>query len=168
MTDLHVRVATPEDVEIWRALRLEGMRAYPSGFIVTEEEAAAVPIDEDARRLGRGDRLLAFAGDKAVGLAGFNRNPVPRARHRAEVGPLYVAPEAWGTGVSDRLMTTLIERAGSAGIWQLELFVYAENSHAIALYERHGFVRAGSIPNAIHGADGMEDDLMMIRTLAPD
>lgn len=152
---------------MWRALRMEGIIANPSVFIVTADEAAAVPIEEDIQRLSKGDRVMAFAGDTAVGLAGFNRSDVPRASHRAEIGPFYVAPAARGKGISDQLMRTLMDAAQAAGIWQLELFVNVENAPAIALYKRHGFDEVGRIPNAILGADGLEDDLMMIRTETP-
>ncbi|WP_299617890.1 GNAT family N-acetyltransferase [uncultured Tateyamaria sp.] len=165
MADVTVRIARPDDAPVWRALRMAGIVENPSVFIVTAEEAAAVPIDADIKRLAKGDRLLAFLGETPVGLAGFNRNGVPRANHRAEIGPLYVAPQVRGQGVSDLIMTQLMDAAQAVGIWQLELFVNVENAPAIALYERHGFVTSGKIPNAIHGADGMEDDLMMIRNL---
>lgn len=164
MTEATVRIATPEDAPIWRALRLEGIIENPSGFIVTAQEAAAVPIEADVKRLSNGDRVLAFMGETPVGLAGFNRNPVSRASHRAEIGPVYVAPVARGIGVSDLIMTTLMNAAKAVGIWQLELFVNEENTPAIALYTRHGFTEMGKIPNAILGADGLENDLMMIRS----
>lgn len=64
-------------------------------------------------------------------------------------------------------MATLMAAAHAAGVWQLELFVNVENAPAIALYKRHGFAEAGKIPNAIQGAQGLEDDLMMIRTDKP-
>lgn len=168
MTDLTVRLATPDDAPDWRALRLEGIRENPSVFIVTAQEAAAVPMTEDIQRLSHGDRVMAFVRKTPVGIIGFNRNDVARASHRAEIGPLYVAPDARGRGVADQLMTTLMAAARAAGIWQLELFVNVENVPAIALYKRHGFAEAGRIPNAILGANGLEDDLMMIRTDKPD
>ena len=168
MIDLTARLATPDDAPMWRALRMEGIIRNPSVFIVTAEEAAAVPIEEDIQRLSNGDRVMAFAAETPVGLAGFNRNDVPRASHRAEIGPLYVAPVARGRGVSDLMMTTLMEAAHAAGVWQLELFVNVENAPAIALYKRQGFVEVGKIPNAILGAVGLEHDLMMIRTDKPD
>lgn len=168
MTDLSVRVATPDDVDVWRALRMEGIAQNPSGFLVTAQEAAAVPITDDMQRLSKGDRFLAFEGNTAVALAGLNRNGVPRANHRAEIGPVYVVPAARGRGISDQLLNTLMDTARAAGIWQLELFVHAENAPAIGLYKRHGFVQAGKIPNAIRGENGLEDDLMMIRTDKPD
>ncbi|WP_299283968.1 GNAT family N-acetyltransferase [uncultured Tateyamaria sp.] len=163
MTDLTIRAAGPRDVVTWRALRLDGIRRHPQAFIVTEEEAAKVPLEEDEARLQTGDRFLAFLGDVAVGLIGLNGHTMPRQRHRGEIGPLYVVPSARGQGVADGLLTAAMAEAEARGIWQIELSVFVENAPAIALYERHGFSVTGKIPNAIAGTDGFEDDLLMIR-----
>lgn len=166
MTDTVIRAATPDDVQVWRALRMDGIKRHPQAFIVTQQEAEAVPLEEDAARLSHGDRFLAYLNDTAVGLIGLNRHTVPRARHRGEIGPLYVAPDARGQGIADALLSAVVDAAQGLGIWQLELSVYVENAPAIALYDRHGFSVTGKIPNAIAGADGFEDDLLMIRILA--
>ena len=167
MTDVIIRAATEQDVDTWRTLRMDGIVRHPQAFIVSAEEAAAVPVEEDAARLRAGGRFMAFIGDKAVGRIGLNRNHMPRSRHRGEVGPLYVAPDARGQGVADGLLQAAIDAARAQGIWQIELSVYVENHPAIALYERHGFSVTGKIPNALLGADGFEDDLLMIRIFDP-
>jgi GNAT superfamily N-acetyltransferase len=163
MTDPVIRAATPQDVDIWRALRMDGITRHPQVFIVTAEEAA-VPVEQDAARLRAGGRFLACLDEVAIGLIGLNRHSMPRASHRGEIGPLYVIPDARGQGVADGLMKAVMDWAQAQGIWQLELSVYVANRTAIALYERHGFSVTGKIPNAIKGADGYEDDLLMIRT----
>lgn len=160
-----IRVATADDVHIWRTLRMDGITRHPQAFIVTAEEAAAVPLEEDEKRLSQGDRFLAFLDAAPVGLIGLNRHGMPRESHRGEVGPLYVVPDARGQGVSDALLMAVVEAAQGLGVWQLELSVYVENAPAIALYERHGFAMVGKMPNAIAGVDGFEDDLIMIRDL---
>ena len=78
-----------------------------------------------------------------------------------------MAPDARGQGVADGLLQAAIDAARAQGIWQIELSVYVENHPAIALYERHGFSVTGKIPNALLGADGFEDDLLMIRIFDP-
>lgn len=166
MTDLSVRAATPDDVDLWRALRRDGIARYPQAFIATLAEADALPLEKDARMLGQGDRFLAFVDGQAIGLAGVNRNGIPRARHRAEIGPFYVVPEAQGRSVARALMDAVMTYAERHEIWQLELYVNEENARAIAFYKRYGFHEAGRIPNAILGADGPETDLIMIRTRA--
>ncbi len=166
MPDLQIRRATADDVEIWRALRLEGIAGHPEAFIVTEQAARDIPVDVDARNLSHGHRWLAFLAGHPVGLIGLSPNGLDRARHRGEIGPLYVAPGGRGQGVGDALITTAISHGQTNGIWQFELFVNDENVAAQRLYGRHGFEVAGAIPNAILGAGGPERDLIMILTLS--
>lgn len=160
-----VRAASAQDVELWRALRRDGIARYPGAFIATLEEQDAIPPEVDAKRLDAGGRFLAFAGDHAVGLAGLNRNSIPRASHRAEVGPFYVIPDAQGTGAARALMQALLDHASAKNIWQIELFVNEENNRAIAFYKSFGFEQTGRVPNAILGAQGPENDLVMVLTL---
>ncbi|WP_299152366.1 GNAT family N-acetyltransferase [uncultured Tateyamaria sp.] len=166
MTDLTVRVATPDDVPVWCALRYDGICRYPGAFIVTPDEAVAIPVEVDARRLAGGGKFLAFEGADAVGLAALNPNGISRARHRAEIGPFYVVDQARGRGVADALMEAMCASAVARGIWQLELYVNIDNPRAIAFYARHGFVEMGRVPNAILGAAGPETDALMIRTMS--
>jgi putative acetyltransferase len=98
------------------------------------------------------------------GLAGLNRNTIPRARAHAELGPSYVVPDAQGGGgVAAGLMAALLAYAEAQGIGQLDLNVNVENARAIAFYTRYGFVEAGRVPKSILGADGPEMDMIMIR-----
>jgi ribosomal protein S18 acetylase RimI-like enzyme len=53
-----------------------------------------------------------------------------------------VVPSARGAGVGSALLEALLERARAAGHEAVSLAVDRENAGAIALYERHGFVRA--------------------------
>lgn len=160
-----VRTASPADARIWRALRRDGIARFPSAFIPSLAEHDAIPLAQDADRLAQGDRFLAFQGKRPVGLIGMNRH-AGRSSHRGEIGPLYVIPDAQGTGVAQKLLRAVLEYADRVGIWQPELYVNEENRRAIAIYEKHGFVRVGRVPNAIMGANGPEHDLMMILTSA--
>jgi len=164
---MHVRPATGADVTLWRRLRRDGIARYPSAFIATLAEADAMPETKDAARLARGDRFLAFDDATPVGLAGLNRMTLPRAAHRAEVGPFYVVPEAQGSSAATLLMDAVIAYASEIGVWQLELTVNEANSRAARFYQRFGFRQTGRIPNAILGEDGPEHDLVLVLEL-PD
>ena len=161
------RPATEKDTATWRALRRDGIARYPSVFIPTLEEHDATPETEDAKRLSAGGRFLAFDGETPVGLCGINRHAMPRANHRAELGPLYVIPDAQGKGAATTLIDAAFAYARSIGIWQIELDVNEDNAHAIRLYQRLGFQQVGRIPNALMGANGPEHDLIFILTLPP-
>ena len=60
---------------------------------------------------------------------------------------LVVAPEHWGSGVSDALLDEA-KRLSPKG---LDLMVNKENARAIRFYEKHGFVYAGEDKNPVSG-----------------
>ena len=98
-------------------------------------------------------------------MAALRIMPFARARHRAEVGPFYVVPEAQGTGAADLLMEALVTHARELDVTQLELSVAADNPRAVRFYERHGFRQEGRLPNAVMMPEGPQTDLFCVRLL---
>ena len=62
-----------------------------------------------------------------------------------ELKSLYVDPAAQGAGVGSRLLADAQERIRAAGHARAWLYVYAENAHGCAFYERHGWVPVGGL-----------------------
>jgi putative acetyltransferase len=60
---------------------------------------------------------------------------------------LVVAPEYWGSGVSD----ALLDEAKQLSPKGLDLMVNKDNARAIRFYEKHGFVFAGEDKNPYSG-----------------
>lgn len=54
-----------------------------------------------------------------------------------------IGPQSRGRGVGSALMRRAIEWARSQDVHKIALHVYPHNAAAIALYEKHGFVREG-------------------------
>ena len=90
--------------------------------------------------------IIAIVNDKVVGSAGIEAVGTKyKVRHRAEFG-ISILKEYWGLGIGRALMEACIEGAKKAGYTQLELTVVAENTRAIALYQKAGFVEYGRNP----------------------
>lgn len=90
--------------------------------------------------------VIALMEGKIVGTAGIDAvGTVCKLRHRAEFG-VNILKEYWGLGVGRALMEACIQCAREAGYAQLELSVVAENTRAIALYQKAGFVEFGRNP----------------------
>jgi L-phenylalanine/L-methionine N-acetyltransferase len=89
-------------------------------------------------------QLVAEADSGGIaGAAGFEVLQSPRRRHVANLG-MAVAPDHRGRGVGTQLLGAVIDTAERwHGVRRLELEVFTDNTAAIALYERHGFVREG-------------------------
>ncbi|MEO3415605.1 N-acetyltransferase family protein [Roseovarius sp. CAU 1744] len=59
-----------------------------------------------------------------------------------------VAPDAWGTGVSQALMTALEEHARTAGIHSMIAGISSENPRAVAFHEKIGYRLVATVPEA--------------------
>jgi putative acetyltransferase len=68
-------------------------------------------------------------------------------------------------GIGRALLEAGIEWARGIGITRLELYVFADNAPAIALYEALGFQHEGRRKNFVRFADRYVDDLVMARQL---
>jgi L-phenylalanine/L-methionine N-acetyltransferase len=102
--------------------------------------------------------------EKIIGMLGLHL--VQPGLRRAHVRGLGIAIDAaWqGQGVGQRLMTAAMHWADNwAGILRIELTVLADNPRAIALYERHGFVREGIMRGHIMWQGQLADTLAMAR-----
>lgn len=77
-----------------------------------------------------------------------------------------VGAEWRNQGVGSRLLTEAIAWAKNTGtISRLELFVYANNTAAIHLYEKFGFAVEGRRRHAVQHNGQLVDDLIMARLL---
>ena len=66
-------------------------------------------------------------------------------------------------GLGRRLIETTLEAARASGIHRVELHVNADNSRAIALYEKAGFVREGVAREAVKIDDRYIDSIRMAK-----
>lgn len=149
--------------------------AGETDFLLRETEECGVTIAQEeetiARKLESPREMLlgAFVGEELVGMAGLNAaGQLSRVRHRASVG-VSLKRAHWGKGIGSAMLRALIDAAGLAGYEQLELEVVENNTRAVALYTRFGFVCVGRIPNALRYRDGRYADMcLMIRRLSKD
>ena len=88
-------------------------------------------------------RLVARGDNKISGwaaLSAVSRRQVYAGM--AEVS-IYIAAEARGQNLGNRLMTELIVAAEQNGIWTLQSSIFPENLASIALHLKHGFREIG-------------------------
>jgi len=87
-------------------------------------------------------RLVAVIDGKAIGMIYLVREDNRRS-HAGSIG-MAVHDAYAGRGAGTALMGAVVDLADNwLQIKRLELGVYADNAHAIALYERFGFEREG-------------------------
>jgi ribosomal protein S18 acetylase RimI-like enzyme len=95
-----------------------------------------------------GERIIlgAFDGDILAGTVSLLLDMPPNQRHRADVAKLMTRPIYRGRGVATALMRAIEREAAARERMLLTLDTAAEEG-ASALYEKLGFVLAGTIPD---------------------
>ncbi len=160
-----IRRLSESDAPALRALWADGLRRDPSAFLLTEDELLAIPDDRFAADIPTQDWFGAFVGDDLAGYVVARRGGVTRLRHTADIGPLYVAPQAQRQGMGRALMQRLLDHLRETGLLQAELTVDAQNTRACALYRALGFSVIGRRPRSVMIDGVARTDLLMIRAL---
>lgn len=162
---LMIRQLGPDDLPVFKCLRLEALRLAPEAYASRIEDWQALADTEWRRSPTEQPVFAAFRGDEPVGLMGLIRQLPSKMAHRASLVMVYVREDARGTGVASRLLDGMVRHARSIGIRQLELAVSAENIAAIRFYLREGFSEIGTIP-AGYRIEGQElDEVLMVRRI---
>lgn len=134
---------TPEDMALCRGLFEEyekslGISLDFQGF---RAELATLP---GAYAPPRGALLVARSGNEAAGCIALR----PLEGGEAEIKRLYVRPTARGTGLGERLVRAVSDRALDAGYTALRLDTLASMEAAMRLYARLGFVETAPYHSA--------------------
>ncbi len=139
---LSVARARPADWRRYRALRLTALADSPDAFESTLH-AEAQKSDADWQHGLESETWITFLGAidaQDLGLA--VRGPYDEA---AGLYAMWVAPDARGRGLGDRLVEAVIRDARERGYRELRLDVADGNRPALRLYRRHGFEASGII-----------------------
>jgi ribosomal protein S18 acetylase RimI-like enzyme len=165
--DIVIRPITREEAPVWRALRLEAMRAYPAAFSASPDDWEKLPLGEVAARipLPGGDDVLygVYLYGELSGCAGFAREKGAKERHKGLLWGVYLRATLQGRGLGERLTRMVIDWARPR-VDLLLCSVGSDNLGAKALYLRLGFVLYGTESRAlrIDGRDYDEDHLAMV------
>ena len=136
--EILIRAAEPDDVaDLTEALNqphaVWGTMQVPFTSVATRRERCkTVPTTH----------LVAVIDGKVIGSLGLNR--LDGRRGHAGVIGMAVHDDYAGRGAGTALMAATVEQADRwLALRRLELFVWTDNTRAIALYERFGFEREG-------------------------
>ncbi|MFP4435781.1 MAG: GNAT family N-acetyltransferase [Chloroflexaceae bacterium] len=155
-----IRTAEPDDAGALHRLLAEPQIVYNTVHLpsISLEQTRALLAEEDRHV------LVACADDQVIGAIGLVVNSAPRLRHVAAICKLAVSGAWQGQGIGSRLLTAALDLADNwLNLVRIELFVYADNAPAIALYAKFGFVVEGTHRAAAFRAGQYADALSMAR-----
>ena len=167
-----IRRLSANDVEAYRAFRLQAIRATPLAFTARFEEESTKPLSTMIDRIiapGRPDDAVFGAFDgagKLVGIAGLAVAQRPQERHSATLYGMAVAPHESRRGVGTSLVLRTLEHAASVrGLLQVQLRVSEGNVAAEHLYRSCGFVEWGRERRAVMVQGTPVTKIHMVRML---
>lgn len=160
-----IRLLGPDDVGVFRAIRLEALREEPAAFASSAADWEGLSADEWRIRLVENSVFVAFDDDEPVGIMGLSRQRSGKMAHRAMIIMVYLRKDTRGTGIASELLRSLTDHARGSGIRQLELMVTAANPAAQRFYEREGFREIGRIPGGFLHEGREIDEIMMARRI---
>lgn len=135
------RLAQPADLEPVFAI-YSHPQVVPYLTYDPMERPAFVPIFDELLRSGS---FWIWEHDGA--LAGFYRTTryPGRVHHVAQLGTLAVEPRLHGQGVGRAMIDDALRHLRADGIRRVELYAEADNTQALAFYQRLGFVHEGTL-----------------------
>ena len=164
--DIIIRKLQPHESAIYREVRLTCLKNVPEYFGSTYEEEVQNPkfSFETYIETASPDHVMfgAFAGEKLIGITGFNRMARERASHRGELVQVYVDSNYRGQNIGEKLLRQALNYAFRLdGIEQVQLSVIASNKIAIKLYEKLGFRTFGIQPRYFKAGETYMDQQFM-------
>ncbi|MFK3780062.1 GNAT family N-acetyltransferase [Agrobacterium sp. NPDC089420] len=93
-------------------------------------------------------QFVALADGEVIGWCDIRRESRPSLVHRGALG-IGILPPHRDRGLGERLMRRTLDAARDRGLHRVELSVHADNTRAIALYEKIGFVHEGRARDAV-------------------
>lgn len=164
-----IRRLIPADAPAYRRLRLYGLRECPTAFCASYEEESARSLDALAERLKPSPdswTFGAFRGQRLVGLMTLIRDSQLKARHKAAIYGVYVAPAFRGMGVGRLLLAETLKTAlALEGLRQIRLGVITANRPALRFYRKAGFAVYGKERHALLIEGRFYDETLMVLRL---
>jgi len=116
--------------------------------------------------------LIAFCSGCAVGFAKLitgSREPCIAAARTVELKRIYLVERAWRQGVGELLLGRCVEEARRTGMDSIWLGVWQMNARALPFYEKHGFVKMGTLEFPYGDSVGINDVMeLCFSTLIPE
>ncbi len=146
--------------EAWRNLN------HPPAYFDAMTEGAEASFLDAIAHHPKNFMLVAWQDGSPIGNFGITASPATFNAHSAELG-LGVLRAFHGLHVGETLLRRGIAEASRVGTWNLILRVRTFNTAAIALYEKVGFERVGTLRAAAVLPEGIIDEYIYQRVGQP-
>ena len=162
---LAIRQLVVEDVEAFRAIRLEALLDSPEAFGGDHGEESQQHLEAFTAQLTGSAVFGAFQDGALCGVVGLFWSQSAKRRHLGHLYTVYVKPALRGTGCALPLIEAAVDHAKTLGKIQVMLGVSTHNEPAMRLYRKAGFEIYGTEPRSLYVNGRYIDEHMMVRFL---
>jgi len=152
-TIVDIREALPSDalglIEYFKQVGNE------TTYLIMDQSGLNLSVEEEEEYLKKANNsintkyFLALAKGKIIGEVAIKGHESPKTKHNVDLG-ITVLKEHWHKGLGSILIEYAVNYARiTTEIKNIYLEVRADNESAIKLYEKHGFVKVGKMPDKI-------------------
>ena len=128
---------------------------YDSEFLTFGPGELTLSVDEEEKMIVENYQapnkvtLVVEVDNKIIGCLNFRGGPRPRNEHAGEFG-VSVLKEYWGQGIGSAMIQEMIEWAKATKVVRkINLLVRIDNTRAVHIYEKLGFMREGVISRGV-------------------
>ena len=169
--NIEIRIARPGDARLLSVLA--AVTFYEAYFEQDDPHNLADYIVESfgletiAKELEdqRSTFMIAYGGGRAVGYAKLtagSREPCIGAEKTIELERIYLVERVWRKGVGELLLNCCVEEARRLEMETIWLGVWQMNARERPFYEKHGFVKVGTLEFPYGDSVGINDVMELI------
>ncbi len=163
---IYIREATYKDARIVLVF-LQSIMGEELPVILSRDKLPTLVEEvawiESFRREPHSKLFVAEKDERILGLIEFQAHNAKETHHGGTFG-MTVIKDVRGQGIGTALLQTLLDWATrQSKVKRVELEVFSNNTGAIALYEKFGFVHEGARKGAIHIEKEPIDLILMAR-----
>lgn len=147
----------PQESDLKELLRYANELSIEDTYLAFSGERVSLEEEQDylyqiRKEIKEGIKFQLFAYADSVLVANAEIRRITKHRRRQlHVGIVAISVDQhWrGQGIGKQILLTLIDEAKKMDLKLLTLTAFSNNSHALSLYLKLGFQKAGEIPGAI-------------------
>ena len=165
-TIVDIREALPSDAS--KLIEYFKQVGNETTYLIMDQTGLKLTVEEEEVYLKKANDsvntkyFLAISKGKIIGEVALRGHDSPKTKHNTDLG-ITVLKEYWHKGLGSILIDYAVNYARiTTEIKNIYLEVRADNESAIKLYEKHGFVRVGKMPDKIYLDGKYIDELVYL------
>jgi len=145
---IYSRRAIPEDVDLFRSIRLQALKESPDSFGSTYADAIKREVQLWKEQLLSSvdgvlrNKQFAFSDKVCIGIGALYRQ---KEAVSGDIIMMWISPKFRGSEAGTLIVDNLLTWAVEIGLTDVQLTVTDTNKRAMAFYEKFGFCPTGDI-----------------------